>query len=106
MEVDEHTVREAASVDEALRLIAEQEFDVVLSDVYMPGNGLELLRRVRRLSPSSSVVLLTGFDRPADEALAMDLGAFAYLRKPISLRELRLTIRGALDTARGEKDHP
>jgi DNA-binding NtrC family response regulator len=99
LEVDGYAVCEAASTEEALRLVAERDFDVVLSDVYMPGNGLDLLRRLRRMSPELSVVLITGFDRPADEAEAMGLGAFAYLRKPLSLYQLRETIRGALAAA-------
>ncbi len=103
MEVDGHAVCEAASVEEALRHVAERDFDVVLSDVYMPGNGLELLRRLRHVSPQSSVVLITGFDRAPDEAEAMRLGAYAYLRKPLSLQQLRETIRGALAAADGEE---
>ncbi len=101
MEVDGFAVCEAGTAEEALRLVAERDFDVVLSDVYMPGSGLNLLRRLRLVSPQLSVVLITGFARPSDEAEAMELGAFAYLRKPLSLYQLRKTIRGALAATDG-----
>jgi len=101
LEVDGYAVYEAGTMEEALRMVAEREFEVVLSDVYMPGNGLTLLRRLREVSPESSVVLITGFDRSSDEAEAKALGAFAYLRKPLSLLRLRETIREAMAAADG-----
>lgn len=101
LEVDGYAVYEAGSMEEALRVVAERDFEVVLSDVYMPGNGLKLLRRLREVCPDSSVVLITGFDRSSDEAEAMALGAFAYLRKPLSLMQLRETIRDAVAAADG-----
>ena len=57
-----YAVSEAASVDVALQLASEQEFDAVLSDIKMPGrSGLELLGEMRQLRPATPVVLMTAF---------------------------------------------
>jgi len=96
MEVEGFEVEEAGSAGEALSAMEEGEFDAVLSDVYMPGSGLELLRQVRDVNPRLAVVLVTGYYKASDEAKAMQLGAYAYLRKPLSLEVLRETMRGAV----------
>ncbi|MFY0522285.1 sigma-54-dependent transcriptional regulator [Archangium gephyra] len=67
----------------ALALVAAQEFDVVVSDVRMPGaDGFEVLRAVKSRYPDTEVVMMTGFATVPDAVEAMRAGAFDYLQKP------------------------
>jgi EAL domain-containing protein (putative c-di-GMP-specific phosphodiesterase class I)/CheY-like chemotaxis protein len=85
-------------VDSGLKAIAQLEagsFDVILSDVHMPdGDGLELLRAVRRIDLDVPVVLMSGAPDVATAAAAVEYGAFRYLTKPVD-RNLVKTIRHA-----------
>jgi DNA-binding NtrC family response regulator len=88
-----HEVEEATSAREALKLLAERSFDLVLSDIQMPDmTGLELLAKVRALDPELAVVLLTGAPEAASVARANELGASDYLTKPIDLARLTATV--------------
>ncbi len=67
----------------ALSLVAAQEFDVVVSDVRMPGaDGFEVLRAVKSRHPDTEVVMMTGYATVPDAVEAMRAGAFDYLQKP------------------------
>ncbi|AKI99940.1 two component Fis family sigma54 specific transcriptional regulator [Archangium gephyra] len=67
----------------ALALVAAQEFDVVVSDVRMPGaDGFEVLRAVKSRHPDTEVVMMTGYATVPDAVEAMRAGAFDYLQKP------------------------
>ncbi len=67
----------------ALALLAAQEFDVVVSDVRMPGaDGFEVLRAVKSRYPDTEVVMMTGYATVPDAVEAMRAGAFDYLQKP------------------------
>ena len=83
--------------DEALRMFVARRPDAVVLDVTMPGpDGAEVLRRLRALDPSVSVVMLTGND---DETLARQLlraGAFDYVPKPFRLDRLEQVIVAAV----------
>lgn len=84
------TVRIDIAVDTALcaeaglLLIGITDYDAVLSDVRMPGlDGLRLVRECKRLRPSTSVVLVTGYGDQDVEAKALHLGAYAFIHKPV-----------------------
>jgi DNA-binding NtrC family response regulator len=90
-------VEDASSADAALALAAEQEFDVVLSDVRMPGlSGVELVGQLRRLRPSTPVVLMTAFGSIDSAVDAMRSGAFDYLTKPFEPDAVILAVERAL----------
>ena len=87
----------AASADEALSLIKERHFSVLVSDITMPGtSGLELLRATKNISPATKVILITGSTSARAALEALEHGAFAVLRKPFSLQELRKKIDEAV----------
>jgi CheY-like chemotaxis protein len=90
---EKHEVGVAPSVGKALEWLAQQEADIVLTDLKMPRRGgLELLREVRIRWPRTLVVMITGFGS-IDSALdAMKAGAFDYLRKPFRIEQLRATL--------------
>jgi len=75
--------------ESALAGLRQNQFDLVLLDVCLPGvSGLSILRRIREDRPELPVVLLTGNADAKDVALGVGQGALAYLTKPLELQEL------------------
>lgn len=73
----------------ALKLVRDDEPEVMIIDLKMPGiNGLEVLRKVKETRPEIEVIILTGHGSYADEAQCMQLGAFGYLQKPVDIEKL------------------
>src|SRR5262245_10488289 len=85
-------IETAADGDEAAALLDRQGFDLVLTDLKMPGrDGLSLLAKIRAEQPETQVILLTAHGTVETAVQAMKDGAFDYLRKPIgSPGELRV----------------
>ncbi|HHO51089.1 MAG TPA: sigma-54-dependent Fis family transcriptional regulator [Deltaproteobacteria bacterium] len=84
--------------DEALEALHEAPYDLVLTDVRMPGStGLQLLQKVREAWPDTPVVMMTGYGSVEDAVTAMKSGAADYLIKPISKDELLVVIDRALE---------
>jgi two-component system response regulator FlrC len=104
--LDEHRVTAAADGREAASLLDKQGFDVLVTDLRMPGlDGLSLLRKVRAEQPEVEVIVLTAHGTVATAVEAMKLGAFEYLQKPLSgPDELRLVVSRAVER-RGLRDH-
>jgi NarL family two-component system response regulator LiaR len=79
----------AASGEEAIRLAAELEADIVLMDISMPGiGGVEATRRIRAVRPASQVLMVTGSDAREDVDAARAAGAVAYVTKDRIAAEL------------------
>ncbi len=82
--------------ESALEVAREDEPDVMILDLKMPGiDGIEVLRRVKATQPDIEVIILTGHGSEADKELCMELGAFAYLQKPVDVEVLSDTIKRA-----------
>jgi DNA-binding NtrC family response regulator len=82
--------------EKALAAVEEDEPDVMLLDLKMPGmDGMEVLRQVKKAYPNVQVVMLTGHGSEKDEEQAQRLGAYAYLQKPVDLERLVVTLRDA-----------
>ena len=81
--------KEAGDVSGALEQIEADAVDVVLTDIGMPGNGYNLLAKVREMKPETPVILMTGIEEDDHGRRARDAGAFAYLIKPIRLSVLK-----------------
>lgn len=78
----------------ALQLIKEQDWDLVLLDIMLPGlSGMEVLRQIRRTDISTPIVLLTARDAVYDKVSGLDLGANDYITKPFQIEELLARIR-------------
>ncbi|MEM6528548.1 MAG: response regulator transcription factor, partial [Chloroflexota bacterium] len=96
-----YRVSEAASGEEALEQIAEQEFDVILTDIRMPGiDGVELLRRIKDLVPDASVILMTGYASLGTAIEALRLGAHDYLIKPSSSQDIKHSVSEGIKRSR------
>jgi len=92
-----HAVDDAASVDEARRKLAGERFELVLSDITMPGeSGLELAQLVAGDAPDTVLVMVTGVDDPEIAAQALAMGAYGYLVKPFTTNELLIAVATAL----------
>jgi CheY-like chemotaxis protein len=90
--------------ESALNLINEDEPDVMIVDLKMPGiDGLEVLRKVKETRPEIEVIVLTGHGHEEDRELCMQLGAFAYLQKPLDINELSEIIKKANEKIRQKK---
>jgi two-component system, NtrC family, response regulator AtoC len=105
LELDEHTVVAAKDGKEAAKILEERGFDLLLTDLKMPGlDGMSLLRKVRAEQPEVEVIVMTAHGTVDNAVEAMKLGAFEYLQKPISgPDELRLLVARAVER-RGLKD--
>ncbi len=94
------------SGEEALELLQGQSFDVVILDVRMPGmDGIETLKEIKRKSPLTEVIMLTGHASVESGVQGMQFGAFDYVVKPADFDELmekvsQATERKALHEAR------
>ena len=98
LERDGHRVDTAASAEDAINLLREESFALVLSDVRMPGaSGLDLLAEAKRIDANLPVVLLTGYATVQNAVEAIQKGAFDYIPKPFTLDEVRLVVRRALE---------
>ncbi|CCH49512.1 response regulator [Pseudodesulfovibrio piezophilus] len=90
--------------ESALDLVSEDEPEVMVLDLKMPGiDGIEVLRRVKREHPEIEVVILTGHGSEKDRDICMELGAFAYLHKPVDIDVLSETLRAANEKIRSAK---
>ncbi|MBW2412664.1 MAG: response regulator [Deltaproteobacteria bacterium] len=91
--------------ESALKLIDEDDPEVMIVDLKMPGiDGLEVLRKVKASRPEIEVIMLTGHGHEADRELCMQLGAFAYLQKPLDINLLSETIENAKEKIRKKKE--
>jgi two-component system CheB/CheR fusion protein len=91
LEIGGATVHAATSGREALRIARKHEFDVVLSDISMPGmDGFEFLSKLRQIPGKEDLpaVALTGFGRPEDVQRARNEGFYAHLTKPFDIQTL------------------
>lgn len=85
-----------ASGPEALRALSQRSFDVVLSDISMPEmDGYQLLHALRAVNRDIPVVLLTGDPSVSGAARALEVGAFRYVTKPVSIEELTRIVEKA-----------
>jgi two-component system, NtrC family, response regulator HydG len=88
----------AASAEEALRLVRERHFDLIITDLVMPGmDGLDLLRTVRDVSPDTEVIVMSAFGTIELAVEAMREGAYDFLTKPIKRAQVLKAARRALE---------
>ncbi|UCH22224.1 MAG: response regulator [Deltaproteobacteria bacterium] len=94
-------IRVAYNGVDALEIVKESEFDVVLLDVLMPGmDGIETLREIKKLKPKTEVIMLTGHASVEAGIEGMKSGAFNYIMKPFDPNELVTEINLAYEHRR------
>ncbi|MGD0578976.1 MAG: sigma-54 dependent transcriptional regulator, partial [Bryobacteraceae bacterium] len=101
-----HLATTAASAASALELLEEQRFDLILSDVVMPGmDGIALLAQIRALGLATPVVMVSGQATVEMAVRSTKLGALDFLEKPLSTEKLLLTLDNAVKMARLEAEN-
>ena len=92
------SVQTAGSGAESLLLMKETSFDVVITDVTMPEmDGLKLLQEIKRISPRTEVIVVTGFGAVETAVFAMRQGAYEFVLKPYDLDTLMSCVKNAAD---------
>ncbi len=98
---ESNDVTAAQDGQRAISLAASRDFDVVLTDLRMPGaDGFEVLRQVKSRAPDTEVVMMTAYATVADAVSAMKQGAFDYLQKPFDPDDASLVVARALERRR------
>lgn len=94
LEYESYETEVAGNGKDALCLMEDKKWDLVLLDIMLPGlSGLEVLRRVRRFDEETPIILLTARDEIHDKVSGLDLGADDYITKPFQIEELLARIR-------------
>lgn len=100
-----YTVQEAPSGKAAREILSVQDFDLVLTDIQMPGlTGLELLEWTLKVKPQIPFVIMTGFSMILETKSAYDLGAKGFISKPFKNSELLEIIEGILGPVHQKKE--
>jgi putative nucleotidyltransferase with HDIG domain len=95
---EEYDCHRAASAEQALVQLQQMEFQLVISDITMPGmSGLDMIPHVKNDSPNTVVVMISGMQTVESAIGALRLGAFDYLMKPFDLRQVEAVVKRALE---------
>jgi DNA-binding NtrC family response regulator len=93
-----YEVTSAATGLSALDLIDREQYQVVISDLFLPDkSGLDILQNVHKISPATEVIVVTGHASAQTAVRAMKEGAFDYITKPIDFDELKIVVSKALE---------
>ena len=105
LQLRDFNVLTAFTGDEAIKLVEENEFDVIVLDVQMPGkNGVETLKEIKKIEQLSQVIMLTGHATVKTAIQGMKNGAYDYLMKPTDTDELVEMINNAYQLVAEQRD--
>ena len=91
----------ATSGEEALAILNKTPFEVIITDLFLPGlSGIDVLKRVKEDSPYTNVILITGNATAESAVEAMKEGAFDYITKPFNFEKLKIIVSKALEKSR------
>jgi len=95
---EEHNCQTSGSAENALELIRNNEFELVISDITMTGmSGLEMIPHLKELAPNTIVVMISGMQTVESAIGALRQGAFDYVMKPFDLRQVEAVVKRALE---------
>jgi signal transduction histidine kinase len=98
LQLDGHEVVAVTTGAEAMRILGQRQFDVVLTDLRLTDvDGIEVLKEVQRTAPESAAIMLTGYASLESAIAALRTGAYDYLMKPSDVEELRATVNRAIE---------
>jgi two-component system nitrogen regulation response regulator NtrX len=94
------------SGEDCLALLSRREFAVIMLDVWLPGmDGLQVLEQIRKLSPDTCVVMISGHGSIETAVRATKLGAFDFIEKPLSLEKTIVVVKNAFHQHRLEEEN-
>src|SRR3989304_2889251 len=97
---DGYQVDCAKSGDEALEILRQKQYDLIITDIRMPGiNGLEMVEHLKTFKPNQKILVITGYGSLETAVKAQHRGVSDYLIKPIDIKSLKNSIRRALRPA-------
>jgi two-component system, NtrC family, response regulator PilR len=98
LEGEGYLVDQAEHAEDALRCLERERYDLVISDVSMPGlDGIALLGRIKSSAPETAVLMITAFTTAEQAVEAMKLGAYDYIGKPFKVEEVKVLVGKALE---------
>ncbi len=98
---DGHNVRTVADAESALKGLAREPADLIITDLKLPGmNGLEFLQEARRVNSATPMIVMTAYGSVETAVEAMKAGASDYVLKPFTMAEMKLVINKELDVQR------
>ena len=101
---EEHLCHVAATVEQAIAWLDTETYDVVLTDISMPGlSGVELLGHVRQRQPNTPVIVISGISDQGHAQGLINLGAFHYLLKPFRLEDVEASVARAIEYHRNKQ---
>ena len=94
-------VAAVASGEEAIKLLTREEFDLIITDIKMPGtDGMEVLRVAKARDPNQNVIVMTGYASTETAVESMKLGAADYITKPFNLDQIKIVVAKTLERSR------
>jgi len=94
---ENYRVQAAYSGDDAILLLKQKSFHLIISDLTMPGmSGIELTRQAKAISPETHIILITAFGNMDTYLEAMNAGTYEFINKPIKMKDLKRIIKKAL----------
>ncbi|MFC2149809.1 sigma-54-dependent transcriptional regulator [Candidatus Auribacterota bacterium] len=106
LEGNDYSVYLADKADAALKIIADEKVDVMITDLFMPGkSGLDLMREVREISPDTLSIMITAYGTVETAVEAMKAGAFDYLTKPLNIDRVDMLVKRALASKKLEVEN-
>ena len=101
-----YAINTAATGETAIQMLADNRYDVVLIDLHLPkADGFQVLAHLQQVSPSSSAIVVTGHGSIESAVEAMKQGAVDYLTKPMTVVQLRIVVKKALDVQRLQREN-
>ena len=105
LQLRDFDVKTALNGDDAIKLVNENEFDVIILDVKMPGkSGIEILKEIKNINQLSQVIMLTGHATVESAIQGMKLGAYDYIMKPTVTEDLINLINKAYKIVEEHRD--
>lgn len=93
-----YNVDTAKNAADAIKMMQDNNYHVLMSDIHMPGmDGIELLKKVKEISPNTEVLMMTAYASTETAVEAMKCGAYDYIIKPFKVDEVKLIIKNAIE---------
>jgi len=106
LEDEGYSIETANTGEDCLKLIAWQNFDLILLDIWLPAmDGIEVLEKIKTMDENPQVVMISGHGTVETAVKATKLGAYDFLEKPLSLEKVVLTVKNALRQKRLEEEN-